>query len=54
MELVLYENFGLKGNLNVLTPHIQVCMYRQVTRIPMTDKYVLQTKEKMILKDQNI
>ena len=30
MELVLYENFGLKGNLDVLTPHIQVCMYPQV------------------------
>ena len=30
MEHVLYDNFGLKGNLNVLTPHIQGCMYIQV------------------------
>ena len=54
MKLVLYDNFGLKGNLDVLPPHIQVMFVSSGTRIPMTDKYVLQTKEKKILKDPNI
>ena len=30
MEFVLYDNFGLKGILKVLTPHIEVCIYTQV------------------------
>ena len=52
MELILYENFGLKENLDVLTLHIWVCMYAKVQQLPITAKYVFLTKEKKILKDQ--
>ena len=43
IKLVLYENFGLKGSLDVYSG----------TNILMIDKYVLQTKKKKILGDQN-